>query len=194
MDATATLIRDHRLIERVLRCLEAAAQRIERKESFRIEAFIDAADVIACFADGCHHRKEEEMLFPALVRAGLTRDSGPLGVMLFEHDDGRRYAAAMRLAARRVMAGESHVAREVAEDARAYAALMRQHMLKEERFLFPLAERLLNEEEREAVLGGCAAIDRNLQGQRVDAEASVDALEAELACAGQDAVGVAVSP
>lgn len=40
------------------------------------------------FADRCHHGREEGILFPALVNAGIPEQSGPIGVMLAEYVEG----------------------------------------------------------------------------------------------------------
>ena len=37
------------------------------------------------FADGCHHVKEERILFPALEAAGLARERGSVGMLLDQH-------------------------------------------------------------------------------------------------------------
>ena len=41
------------------------------------------------FADKCHHGKEEDRLFVKMVEAGFLQNSGPIAVMLSEHDAGR---------------------------------------------------------------------------------------------------------
>ena len=43
------------------------------------------------FADKCHHGKEEGLLFPAMVAAGIPDKGGPIGVMLAEHTQGRQF-------------------------------------------------------------------------------------------------------
>src|SRR3546814_17471193 len=47
------------------------------------------------FADTCHHGKEEGLLFPAMIEAGLSADGGPISVMLSDHDKGRALVAAL---------------------------------------------------------------------------------------------------
>src|SRR4030065_429878 len=66
--------------------------------------FIMAADFIKGFADGCHHKKEEGVLFPAMQAAGVPSEGGPISVMLAEHEQGRRLTAGMRAAAERLPA------------------------------------------------------------------------------------------
>ena len=92
------------------------------------------------FADTCHHGKEENILFPALVQAGIPDKGGPVGAMLQEHELGRRLLRAMTTAL-----GEPVKAAEFAKTASEYSAFLRQHIDKENGILFPMGERVLDE-------------------------------------------------
>ena len=91
------------------------------------------------FADGCHHKKEEGVLFVALVENGMSKEAGPVAVMLAEHEEGRRLTCAMREGAERVQAGDQTAISQVVQNALGYATLLRQHIQKEDRILFPMA-------------------------------------------------------
>ncbi|MBM3803862.1 MAG: hypothetical protein FJW26_16290 [Acidimicrobiia bacterium] len=107
MEGTKQLMEEHRIIEGVLNGLETAAARLRSGLPVRPGFFVDAADFIKGFADGCHHQKEEGKLFPAMESAGVARQGGPIGVMLAEHDEGRRLTRAMREAAEQPEAGQT---------------------------------------------------------------------------------------
>ena len=77
MQATDVLSSEHRVIERVLVSLEQAAQAVEAGASVRPGFFLDAADFIRGFADGCHHRKEENVLFTTMSQHGVLVEGGP---------------------------------------------------------------------------------------------------------------------
>jgi hypothetical protein len=87
---------EHRLIEQALDCLEEAAGRLEDGEEIDPDFFIDAAAFVAGFADGSHHRKEEDILFVAMTEKDMPADTGPVAVMLHEHEEGRRFTAGFR--------------------------------------------------------------------------------------------------
>ena len=97
MEATKILNDEHRVIERVLAVLEKAAGSLEADQGVQADFFLSAAEFIKGFADGCHHRKEEGVLFPAMEAAGVPRQGGPIGVMLAEHEEGRRLTREMGL-------------------------------------------------------------------------------------------------
>ena len=73
MEATRILMEEHRVIERVLGSLDASASRLAGGESTRPGFLLEAADFIQGFADGCHHRKEQGLFFPAMETYGVIR-------------------------------------------------------------------------------------------------------------------------
>jgi hemerythrin-like domain-containing protein len=93
------------------------------------------------FADTCHHGKEERLLFPAMIDAGLPAQGGPISVMLAEHEQGRSLVAAM------AHASEGSVdAIAFPAAAHAYADHLRAHIDKENGILFPMAENVVEPE------------------------------------------------
>jgi len=157
MEATRILMEEHRVIERVVSSLDRAAQRLDAGEPIGAGFFVDAADFIKGFADGCHHKKEESVLFPAMETAGVARQGGPLAVMLAEHEEGRRLTRAMQAAAEEMATGGAEWKTAVVQNALGCVALLRQHIAKENGVLFPMADRVIAPE----VQGGLAdAFDR----------------------------------
>jgi hemerythrin-like domain-containing protein len=143
MRATEILMEEHRVIERVLAALEAGAGKLAEGKAVRPQFFLSAAEFVKGFADGCHHRKEEGVLFPAMEAAGVPRQGGPIGVMLAEHEEGRRLTQGMRAAAEKLAAGEIAWRADVIKNAQAYVALLQQHISKEDGVLFPMADRII---------------------------------------------------
>ena len=182
MEATGLLMEEHRVIERLLASMEKAAGRLEADEAFRVGFFLDAAEVIKGFADGCHHRKEEGILFPAMEAAGVPREGGPIGVMLAEHEEGRRLTRAMRGAAERVLHGDMSAKRSVGENARGYTVLLRQHIAKEDGVLFPMADRALQGAAAHEMAEAFEKVERQETGEGVHEKylGMVEALEREV--------------
>jgi hemerythrin-like domain-containing protein len=135
-DPIQVLMDEHRVIERVLGALEIAS-----RAELPVDFYERAIDFIATFADAQHHGKEEERLFPALERKGMPREGGPIGVMCDEHVVGRGHVARMREMA---AAGDLDGLRAESLE---YAALLRQHIRKEDEVLFVMARQFLNEDE-----------------------------------------------
>lgn len=143
MEATEILMQEHRVIERVLAALETAAERLAADKVLPSEFFLKAADFSKNFADGSHHAKEEGLLFKMLTANGLPCDSGPIAVMLREHEEGRRLTRGLRQAAEQLRDGDQTAAKQVVENALGYVELLRQHIQKEDQILFPMSERMI---------------------------------------------------
>lgn len=171
MEATEILIEEHEVILRVIAAMEAAARRIEAGQPIGggvvlagAHWFTTAADFIQGFADGCHHRKEEGVLFPAMEAAGVPKEGGPIGVMLAEHEEGRRLTRAMRAAADKMAAGDAGARVDVRVNAMGYVSLLRQHIQKENRVLFPMADRVIRGAQQAEVAEAFERVEREETG------------------------------
>lgn len=173
MRPTETLMHEHRVIEKMLDVVEVAAERLEAGGEVDPEVFAQAAEFFRSFADRCHHGKEERHLFAKLVEKGLSRDSGPIAVMLAEHDQGRAHVRAMAEAADRLKEGDPATASDqsavvdLTAHAQGYVELLRAHIQKEDRILFPLADRVLGEAEQEALAKTFDRVEAEEMGEGV---------------------------
>ncbi|MDH3611717.1 MAG: hemerythrin domain-containing protein [Gammaproteobacteria bacterium] len=143
MTPTEILSDEHRLIVAVLDCLDEAAAHLDSGAVVSPDFFLDAAEFVAGFADKCHHRKEEDILFVAMTARDMPQDSGPVAVMLREHDEGRQYTAAFRSAAEQMKSGNESAAADVVRNVFDYVNLLREHIFKEDHVLFPMAEQII---------------------------------------------------
>jgi len=160
MRSIDVLMNEHRQIERVLDAVEAAAGRLEGGQAVRPGFFHEAVEFLVGFADGCHHHKEEDVLFPAMVRAGLPEDQGPIAVMLDEHRQGRAFIRTIRERAAALAAGEPAAAAELIGAVRGYVALLRAHIMKEDQVLFPMAVQMLSTATARAMIEDFDRVDR----------------------------------
>ncbi len=167
MEATQILMDEHRVIERVLTALEKAAGSAAENKPIQPGYFLEAADFIKGFADGCHHAKEEKVLFEAMVSSGIPREGGPVGVMLAEHEQGRTFVRAMRAGAEKWQAGDDTGRSEVVVAANGYVELLRAHIYKEDNVLFPLAERVIAPEAQQRVSEDFERIEHEETGEGV---------------------------
>ncbi len=182
MEATDILKDEHRVIERVLATMESAVNRLDADEPFRAGFFIDAADFIKGFADGCHHKKEEGVLFPAMEAAGVPRAGGPIGAMLADHEAGRQFTRKMRLAAEKCASGDQSAGADIRENALGYTRLLRQHIMKENMVLFPMADQVIPLEKQADLAAAFEHIEHEETGEGVHEKylALAEALEREV--------------
>ncbi|KIH78023.1 Hemerythrin-like domain-containing protein [Geoalkalibacter ferrihydriticus] len=152
IDVTQVMVEEHKLILRMIALLEGNVARMEAGRFRDWQFFLDAVNFIRNYADRFHHAKEEDVLFKALVDNGMPRENSPVAAMLLAHDEGRAFVRAMEEGAQKALAGESGQIPVIAENARGYIALLRDHIDKEDNILYPLAERVLPEGPRAAMV------------------------------------------
>jgi hemerythrin-like domain-containing protein len=150
---------EHQGIILMLRILEKVASKLEAKESVDPTHLEQIVEFFRVFADKCHHGKEEDLLFPALEKAGIPKDQGPIGVLLAEHQQGRGYLRGMAEAVDRQKKGNPKALPAYAENARNYIALLTQHIKKENNVLFPMGEKVLSKEIQEELVEGFEKIE-----------------------------------
>jgi hemerythrin-like domain-containing protein len=165
MRATAVLKSEHRVIERVLTCLEAIAERAQGTEPLDVASARRALDFFQHFADRCHHGKEERCLFPLMEACGFLREGGPTGVMLHEHETGRQYLRDMAESVERAAAGDRDAVRRFAVQVRAYSRLLREHIFKEDNRLFVMADHVLSSADQEALLRSFGTMETHDMGE-----------------------------
>jgi hemerythrin-like domain-containing protein len=150
-DLCQSLEAEHRVIEKVLDALERASDRVASGGEIDDDFFRRAISFVREFADGIHHQKEESVLFPRMEAAGVPRDGGPIGVMLYEHDLGRRHIRAMSEVLEAAQTGDSGACHALVDATRGYVELLRAHIHKEDAILFPMADRVLSESQKQII-------------------------------------------
>jgi hemerythrin-like domain-containing protein len=144
MEARKTLMLEHRIIERTMDAFErwaletvSSGDPTEKDELDRFLLFIRE------FVDACHHAKEENILFDAMVDHGFSRQQGPLAVMLAEHEAGRRLVGMLDECARTRDPWTGSERQKILDTVQTFVALLRQHIQKEDKILYPMAEKRL---------------------------------------------------
>ncbi len=152
MKPTEILSSEHRVIETMLGVLENICHKAEENQKLDREDANSAVTFIRMFADKCHHGKEEGQLFPAMEAKGVPCESGPIGVMLSEHEQGRRFVGGMAENLEAAAAGDRSALQAFVNNAHGYVLLLRAHIMKEDNILFPMAVRLMSADEEAALL------------------------------------------
>lgn len=144
----------------VLAGLEGIAHKpLRRDDSDRL------LEILRVFVDKCHHGKEERHFFKALEAHGMSQESGPLAVLLNEHEQGRAQVQALAQAAPGAIRGEPQPSADYTHHAQSYVVLLRDHIRKENGVLFPMAERMLSEDDDARLFEAFAAIERDEIGE-----------------------------
>ena len=147
--AIADLNNDHEAILSAIQVMGRMVAAMETTTPVDIKELHDFIGFLKEFADKCHHGKEEGLLFPAMIAAGVPQEGGPISAMLADHTQGRKFIQDM----------EESISTSVdlakfAQAEKGYAHLLRNHIQKENWVLFPMAEDVLTEPQLDKLYEG----------------------------------------
>ena len=165
MKPTAELSHEHQDILKMIRILGKIAERPDAGGAVPPDDPAMCVEFLRDFADRCHHAKEEDYLFPEMEKIGVAREGGPIGVMLAEHVEGRKHVAAMAGTLAGLRSGERSAARAFIEAARRYNALLTQHIMKEDRVLYPMADARFSAEQQRELEARFAEVEKSIVGE-----------------------------
>jgi hemerythrin-like domain-containing protein len=165
MGLTKILTDEHRVIEVVLTCLERMTDEARRTGKLDEASANQAVDVIRTFADKCHHGKEENHLFATLVEKGMPKEGGPVGQMLIEHAQGREFVKGMADSISGAAVGDQQALQQFERNATGYVQLLRAHIRKEDGVLFPMADRMLTEEDQKQLMQSFESVESDHMGK-----------------------------
>jgi hemerythrin-like domain-containing protein len=148
MNAINELLAEHEAVRLTLNILKKMGRTIDETGKIANTEHVERLfDFFSTFVDRCHHGKEEALLFPALEQVGISREGGPVGVMLKEHQQGRELVAKMQTTLSQYVDGRGNAARLFKTHADDYIALLDFHIDKENNILFPMAIKHLPERQ-----------------------------------------------
>jgi hemerythrin-like domain-containing protein len=163
MKATQQLRNEHEGVKIMLNILEQVCRQLETDGNLKEEHFNGILEFLKVFVDKCHHGKEEDLLFPALITAGVSKD-GPIAVMLQEHEMGRNYVKSMSDAYAAYASGNESASKTIRKNALAYITLLRNHIEKENNVLLVMADSLLSEKTQTELFEGFERIEEERIG------------------------------
>jgi uncharacterized protein len=150
------LMNDHQTTEKVF---DAVAHALNAPAGQAPGLLQDALLYFEGYVDGCHNLKEEQHLFPLAEARGISRQGGPLAVMLGEHDESRLVLPRLAALIHRFVGGDRSVLDDLRSAFRAYSTLLKDHFWKENDILYPMARRVMTDTDGELVMKGIEATE-----------------------------------
>ncbi|ESU70661.1 hypothetical protein GS8_1294 [Geobacillus stearothermophilus] len=149
----AQLKQEHGPLRAQMEQLLAAAEAIGRGENDRNwrEPLADLREKVESFVAALdpHSEREEGVLFPMMARY-IGRTTGPIAVMEYEHEQAKtRLSMFLEKTAQLPENIDSRQALTLAGAVIEAYHILDEHFMKEENVLFPMAERLLSDAEKE---------------------------------------------
>ncbi len=142
------LLKEHEEISRFSQRLEQRCIALMEENEFCEDAFREDIVFIRTYADERHHKKEEELLFHAMLEEiGQAAVPAIRHGMLVEHDMGRMYVGELENAVERYAKEQTPANKlEILAQAMGYVHLIRRHIYKENNAVYPFAQRALSQE------------------------------------------------
>ena len=126
------LMDEHRHIKRLVGFVPLLVDQLRQDPATGRQLIREAVGFIGAYADRFHHAKEEDILF-----GHFDENAEIFRVMLDDHGTARSYVAAIRAGV------EDEDDETVVSNLHAYAALLTEHIRKEDEVLFPWMDRNL---------------------------------------------------
>lgn len=122
---------EHRVIGKAIWSLKALADSIKHGEQVDLALLADELAFIRGFTEDCHHRKEEEVLFPAIEAELRTAPTDPIPDFIEEHAASRRLTTDLARAIKAYEVGDGDRSNAIVVLAGEYSHLAIEHMRKE---------------------------------------------------------------
>jgi hemerythrin-like domain-containing protein len=173
--ATQNLENDHFQILRLIEVME----QIAGSNNPNVEHLEMIVKVIREFADGLHHSKEEQLLFPLMVQKGFSNESGPVAVMLHDHVEGRNFVKGMAENISLFKQGEPGSLKAIYSNMLGYADLLKNHIAKENNVLFRMADNAFTSAEQESLMLDFTKVELSQENQQSKSDyiAMIDQLD-----------------
>jgi hemerythrin-like domain-containing protein len=147
------LMKEHRLIERMVRLMERELRRTSEKNQANT-GFIDVAvDFIRTYADRCHHGKEEDILFRDLAKKQLSAEhERVMNELLEEHVLARKTTGRLHSAKESYLQCDAHALSGIVDSMQDLIELYPAHIEKEDKHFFVPCMGYFSDQERSHML------------------------------------------
>ncbi|KAB2880841.1 hypothetical protein F9K33_03550 [bacterium] len=162
--AIQILVQEHRVIESMLLCLERLVDNMQRQKKLDSAYALTIITFLREFADACHHGKEEDVLFK--FSDAKTGGHGPVEVLIEEHSQGRGYVGEMIKSLNKAGEGDPHAISVFSDNALDLTDMLRRHIEREDKVVFPMIEELCQSEDAEKLWKDCVAVEKDAGGNR----------------------------
>jgi hemerythrin-like domain-containing protein len=137
MTAADLLMKEHRLIERILPILTKEMVRLHEGGGANAEWVLSVVSFFRTYADRCHHGKEEDILFRALASKPLSDEHRrTMNQLAEEHVLARKLVGRLMLDQARCAKGDKAADSAIGQDIQEVADLYLKHIKLEEKSFF----------------------------------------------------------
>ena len=163
MKPIGPLMREHRLIERMVVALNKELKQISEKKEANVELLTVAVDFFRTYADRTHHGKEEDILFRELAKKKLSPEHERImKELVAEHVYARKTVSALVDAKNKYKDSNSASLKDIIIYVRELVGFYPAHIEKEDKhFFYPVLE-YFGKKEQDSMLAEFWEFDRML--------------------------------
>ncbi len=163
MEPTGQLMKEHRLIERMIKLMTFELNRISSGNAVNAQFIQSVVDFIRTYADRCHHGKEEDILFRKLTDKQLSPGHVEAMTQLIrEHAHARRITAQLAAANDGYKKGDKAALSVISKTLEELVDFYPTHIEKEDKQFFPTCMTYLTDEEKREMHEQFLEFDRTM--------------------------------
>ena len=160
--ATDSLEQEHRTTEKIVRVIGVLADGLAENREIDGDILRDLCRFLRVYGHQCHHGKEESYLFPMLESHGVPEEGCPLGALRHEHERSRALTQELVQASEEYATNRHDGSSALSEVLRNIAQFYPAHIWKEEYLLFPMARKVLSEEDDQRLLKEFESVESDI--------------------------------
>jgi len=156
------LAKEHGSIIIMLGIMGKVVKRLRSIDGVKKDYLEKMVEFLHNFADKCHHGKEEEILFPELVKNAANIQM--INELIGDHKAGRDYIRGITESLAHYKTGNPD-AYHIAVNMEGYIFLLTGHIKKESKYLFPIADKQITDEVREEIERRFEKLEKDVIGE-----------------------------
>ena len=163
MKPIGSLMREHRLIERMVALMDNELDRIGEGNDVNPDFIEAAVDFFRSYADRTHHGKEEDILFRELGRKQLSPEHKKvMDELIAEHVSGRKTVASLNSAKMSYTQGNAGALEDIKACLQELVRFYPAHIEKEDKHFFYPSMEYFSRQEQDDMLEEFWEFDRKL--------------------------------
>lgn len=176
LNATDVLTEEHKALTRMANVLSEISRRIT-KGSFPVNVLDWCTSTAFLLDSEVHHKKEDHYILAFLERAILEHGESPKSKLFSraslkkideEHKELQRLLKEMQLNIMLYKDGKPGAELILKDEIDAYTQLLKTHMSREDKFLFPISQKYLTDEDVENLLSEFEKIEKDVGIEKID--------------------------
>jgi len=163
MKPIGPLMREHRLIERMVALMDKELARIGKENDVNPDFIGAAVDFFRSYADRTHHGKEEDILFRELAKKQLSKEHRKvMDELIAEHVSGRKTVASLSSARANYTRGNAGALGDIKACLQELVRFYPTHIEKEDKHFFYPSMEYFSRQEQDDMLEEFREFDRKL--------------------------------